>query len=45
MIPGFGSEGDAVVEGEEGIARQYGSLEVEAEVACLLDGLLERIDT
>ncbi len=41
----FGSEGDAVVEGEEGVACQYRPLEVEAEVTCLLDSLLECIDT
>ena len=43
--PSLGRERHAVVEGEEGIASEYGALELEAEVARLLDGLLERIDT
>ena len=42
--PGLGRERHAVVKGEEGIAGEYGALELEAEVARLLDGLLDHVD-
>jgi hypothetical protein len=35
----------AVAEGEERIAGHHGTFKAEAEGACFLDGLLERIDT
>lgn len=43
--PGLSSEGDTVIEGEEGITREYCPVEVKAEVSSLRNGLLEGIDT
>ena len=43
--PGLSSEGDTVIEGEEGITREYCPMEVKAEVTSLRNGLLEGIDT
>ena len=39
----LGSKGHAVVKGEEGITSEYGTLQLKAKVASLLDGLLQRI--